>query len=679
MRFEIFRSHRPSTYNEMKTKAYSEVELVERAKTDLEAFGELVERYRGSITRQCCSRVKDADHAEDLAQEAFIRAYMHLDQLAEVFMFPNWLRRIASNVCNEFARSPMRREHSWESLPENSASEDNVQDDIASHLQMLPEDVRQCVELFYSEEMSYSEIAEALEISEAAVRNRLHRARTVLRREMADMGPKEKSAFTQRVLDKLEQLQSQSPQERVSAAREVKLSLEDDKYKRIIQTLRTHGKIGPEDERYKRLTEEMRERDITWEHCWTIWDQSMEVEGAIKESKRYRSPEMRDALIDIMLNFEYEEVRMKAAGALVTQKDPAAIPYLKQAMENPKNPQEVVAAAKSTITQLEKMPPAPAPNYESARFRQDMETAASDKKARYELVKTLTAALGDPNPKVKNSTIKALEELGDKRVVPALIKLLDDPNKRVQNSAAIALGNIGSKTAVPALMQVLDNSTNGVLIHLSIKALQQLGDSRAVPSLLNVIRKFHGDDHTLRTVCKALEVLASADDLATIKDAIYEYMPYRNEVHREQAEKSWSQILAKHADAQHTADVIEALEKSPHDWDLNHAIARIMGPEARDILKKNLLENGSVTAAYALIELGKDSLPILKEALISADPKVKDAAVCSISRKGRKIIQESHDPEIVNLLSDLAKHDPNSKVRFYAKMALYRHKKSRKQ
>ncbi len=59
----------------MKTTAHSETELVERAASDLDAFGELVERYRGSIQRQCYSSLRDRDYAEDLAQETFVRAY----------------------------------------------------------------------------------------------------------------------------------------------------------------------------------------------------------------------------------------------------------------------------------------------------------------------------------------------------------------------------------------------------------------------------------------------------------------------------------------------------------------------------------------------------------------------------------------------------------------------------
>ena len=72
----------------MKTKTHSETELVERARTDLEAFGELIERYRGSICRQCFSRVGDRDYAEDLAQETFVRAYLKLEPTAGSIAFP---------------------------------------------------------------------------------------------------------------------------------------------------------------------------------------------------------------------------------------------------------------------------------------------------------------------------------------------------------------------------------------------------------------------------------------------------------------------------------------------------------------------------------------------------------------------------------------------------------------
>jgi len=171
----------------MKTKACSEVELVERAASDLETFGELVERYRGSVCRQCFSFVRDRHHAEDLAQETFVRAYLKLDQLREPMFFANWLRKIASNVCREFVRRPARLEQTWETIPEEPVEPDVSFDGLGERLSGLPEETRLCAELFYGEQLSYSEIAEVMGISAAAVRNRLHRAKAMLREEMADL------------------------------------------------------------------------------------------------------------------------------------------------------------------------------------------------------------------------------------------------------------------------------------------------------------------------------------------------------------------------------------------------------------------------------------------------------------------------------------------------------------
>ncbi len=67
----------------------------------------------------------------------------------------------------------------------------------------------------------------------------------------------------------------------------------------------------------------------------------------------YRSPRLRDGLIDIVLNHRMVEMRIKAAGALATQRDPIAVSALRQVAANPRTPPEVLSVVKSTIRYLE--------------------------------------------------------------------------------------------------------------------------------------------------------------------------------------------------------------------------------------------------------------------------------------------------------------------------------------
>lgn len=76
----------------------TDMEIVRRVQTgDAEAFGELVNRYSGRIYALALAMVRDAQRAEDVTQEAFIRAYEHLDGFRGASAFGTWLYRIAYN------------------------------------------------------------------------------------------------------------------------------------------------------------------------------------------------------------------------------------------------------------------------------------------------------------------------------------------------------------------------------------------------------------------------------------------------------------------------------------------------------------------------------------------------------------------------------------------------------
>ena len=83
----------------------SDQELVTRTLDgDAEAFGTLVERYKQAVYGGCVSMVRDFDLAQDLAQEAFIKAFQHLDRLSMPASFRHWLRIIAVNECRLYLR-----------------------------------------------------------------------------------------------------------------------------------------------------------------------------------------------------------------------------------------------------------------------------------------------------------------------------------------------------------------------------------------------------------------------------------------------------------------------------------------------------------------------------------------------------------------------------------------------
>ena len=627
--------------------ACSETDLVELARTDLEAFGELVTRYRGCIIRQCRSRVSDAHIAEDLAQETFIRAYLKLDQLREPSFFAGWLRKIASNVCNEYVRGPARLECVWDAPPEQQSTDAVDRLDSDARLDVLPRAMRECVELYYGGQLSYAEIADVLGVSQATVRNRLHRAKAMLRKGMPEL---EKRTFTDRVMDRLRALESGDAVERARAASDLRGSLDkDDRYQFILDILRGVGE--------------------PW-----MWD----LHGAIRGSKKHRSAEMRDALLAIVLGSDEEGARIMAAGALVAQKDPTVIGHLKRVLENPREDRDVIAGVKSTIAQLAKMELPPPPNFESFRLRRDVEDAAKDKSARLELMKKLIAALDDDSATVRNEAVKALGKLGDRRAAPALAKRFKDPVFGIREAAVIALGELGGKTAGQALARVLDDDPS--LWRAASSAISTGRPPGVVPAVLRAIARWDtsGVHYTVvHFLLLCLRGIATADDLDAIREAMLGLMrdrPFLSSI--------WAEILAHAADGRHLAELEEALRvlgerRSPEADQVVEALWRIGGQEAIDVLKKHFLTYGNHKAGGYLVSLGKPGLETLKEALRSDNQAARVGVYWTIRIEGgAELIRESGDQEAADLLRAAAEAE-TTYAKMHAKAAVYRLDKPR--
>ena len=125
----------------------------------------------------------DADCA-DAIQEAIVKAFTSLHTLRQDSYAKTWLVRILINECYTL----MRREKRLVSLenyqrPE-SVGEPEDYSDLYEAVQKLPADIRICIILYYLEGYSIRETAEILKITESAVKNRLARARTRMRREL---------------------------------------------------------------------------------------------------------------------------------------------------------------------------------------------------------------------------------------------------------------------------------------------------------------------------------------------------------------------------------------------------------------------------------------------------------------------------------------------------------------
>jgi RNA polymerase sigma-70 factor (ECF subfamily) len=158
------------------------------------AFDLLIDRHLASIQRLCWSMLSSRSDAEDAAQETFVRAYRCLSRYDTERTFGPWLRGIATKVCLQMLRKRGRhssREVSLDaSYREPPAPEPREASPLATRavqaLATLTETYRVPLALFYLEDASVAEVAEALGISQGAARVRLHRGREQIREILTD-------------------------------------------------------------------------------------------------------------------------------------------------------------------------------------------------------------------------------------------------------------------------------------------------------------------------------------------------------------------------------------------------------------------------------------------------------------------------------------------------------------
>jgi len=169
----------------------SDRSLVLRTKRgELEAYGDLVRRYQGSVFNVCYRMLGDAHDAEDLTQETFIRVHSRLDSYDCDRPFIPWARRIAVNLCLNFINRnrryvlPLDDEFelavSKESSPERAQEEHERNALLRQAICLLPAHYRAVIELRHFQELSYFEISKALNIPLSDVKSHLFRARKSL-------------------------------------------------------------------------------------------------------------------------------------------------------------------------------------------------------------------------------------------------------------------------------------------------------------------------------------------------------------------------------------------------------------------------------------------------------------------------------------------------------------------
>jgi RNA polymerase sigma-70 factor (ECF subfamily) len=153
----------------------------------------LVERYHVGLVQHLFNITHDGHSAEDLAQEAFIKAYEKLGQYNPDYAFSTWLYKIADNMA--YRQLKQLRPSSdindlQDMLPDDKpsageqADREHDRSAVRQAIDTLPGDYRQVVTLYYFDNCSYEEIAEIIERPIGTVRTWLHRAKDQLRKDL---------------------------------------------------------------------------------------------------------------------------------------------------------------------------------------------------------------------------------------------------------------------------------------------------------------------------------------------------------------------------------------------------------------------------------------------------------------------------------------------------------------
>ena len=179
--------------------------IKEVLKGDQNAFAEIVELFQDKLFRVCFRMLGNRHEAEDIAQEAFVRAYINIHTFDTKRKFSTWIYRIATNLCIDRIRKKKpdyfldaevagteglnmySQIASTEELPEEEVLKMEMQDRVQYEISRLPDKYRAVIVLKYMEDLPLQEISDILEMPLGTVKTRIHRGREALRKQLSNM------------------------------------------------------------------------------------------------------------------------------------------------------------------------------------------------------------------------------------------------------------------------------------------------------------------------------------------------------------------------------------------------------------------------------------------------------------------------------------------------------------
>ncbi|PWU13714.1 MAG: sigma-70 family RNA polymerase sigma factor [Verrucomicrobia bacterium] len=225
-------------FEEMEAARQDDAELVAKSlEGNHSAFGQIVERYQTLICSLAYSATGSVSQSEDLAQETFVTAWKQLSQLREPSKLRSWLCALVRfRISKQFRRQDREPAHAAdpleavdqsaapEALPSDQAISNEEKAILWRALERIPETYREALVLFYREHQSIEHVAEELDLTEDAVKQRLSRGRKMLQDEFLAFiqGALERTTpgaiFTQGVLTALPHLATAASSSAVGTA-----------------------------------------------------------------------------------------------------------------------------------------------------------------------------------------------------------------------------------------------------------------------------------------------------------------------------------------------------------------------------------------------------------------------------------------------------------------------------
>lgn len=170
-----------------------------------DAYAEIVDLYQSRLYHVCYRMLGNKHEAEDITQEAFLRAYINLHTFDQKRKFSTWIFRIATNLCIDRIRKKKPDYHldaqvpgtdgldmysqiaASEELPVEQLEKMEMQERLQYEISRLPDKYRSVIVLKYMEELPLQEISEILDLPLGTVKTRIHRGREALRKQMSQL------------------------------------------------------------------------------------------------------------------------------------------------------------------------------------------------------------------------------------------------------------------------------------------------------------------------------------------------------------------------------------------------------------------------------------------------------------------------------------------------------------